>query len=84
MDAKNIRRLRKDAQALKATLHVGKDGVTEEVATELIRQLKKSRLVKVRLRPSIEMDRAEAGRELARASSSTLVEVRGRMAVLSR
>ncbi|MCJ7490138.1 MAG: YhbY family RNA-binding protein [Thermoplasmata archaeon] len=84
MDAKNIRRLRTEAQALKATLHVGKDGVTEEVATELIRQLKKCRLVKVRLRPSIEMDRAEAGRELARASSSTLVEVRGRMAVLSR
>jgi len=84
MDAKNTRRLRKDAQALKATLHVGKDGVTEEVATELIRQLKKSGLVKVRLQPSVEMDRAAAGRELARVSSSTLVEVRGRTAVLSR
>lgn len=84
MDAKNIRRLRKEAQALKATLFVGKGGVTEEVATELIRQLKKSGLVKVRLQPSAEMDRAEAGRELARVSSSTLVEVRGRTAVLSR
>ncbi|HUU07892.1 MAG TPA: YhbY family RNA-binding protein [Thermoplasmata archaeon] len=84
MDAKNIRRLKKEAQALEVTLHVGKAGVTEEVATELIRQLKKSGLVKVRLQPSVEMDRAEAGRELARASSSTLVEVRGRTAVLSR
>ncbi len=84
MDAKDIRRLRKEAQALKVTLHVGKDGVTEEVAMELIRQLKKNGLVKVRLRPSVETDRAEAGRELARVSSSTLVEVRGRTAVLSK
>jgi RNA-binding protein len=84
MDAKNIRKLKKEAQALEVTLHVGKAGVTEEVAAELIRQLKKSGLVKVRLQPSVEMDRAEAGRELARASSSTLVEVRGRTAVLSR
>ncbi|MCJ2532689.1 MAG: YhbY family RNA-binding protein [Candidatus Thermoplasmatota archaeon] len=84
MDAKNIRRLKKEAQALKVTLHVGKDGVTEELATELTRQLKKSGLVKVRLRPSVETDRDEAGRELAQVSSSTLVEVRGRTAVLSR
>lgn len=84
MDAKEIRRLRKEAQALKVTLHVGKDGVTEEVAEELRRQLKKHRLVKVRLQPSLETDRLEAGSELARASSSTLVEVRGRTVVLSR
>ncbi len=84
MDMKNIRRLRKEAQALKTTLYVGKDGVTEEVAAELVSQLRKSGLVKVKLQPSVEMDRAEAGRELARVSSSTLVEVRGRTAVLSR
>ncbi len=84
MDANNIHRLRKEAQALKATLQVGRDGITEEVATELIRQLKRSGLVKVRLQPAVGMDRAEAGRELARVSSSTLVEVRGRTAVLSR
>lgn len=84
MDANDIHRLRKEAQALKVTLQVGKDGITEEVATELIKQLKKSGLVKVRLQPSVGMDRAEAGRELARISSSTLVEVRGRTAVLSR
>ena len=84
MDAKEMRRLRKEAQALKVTLHVGKDGVTQEVAEELERQLKKHRLVKIRLQPSLEMDRSEAGSELARVSSSTLVEVRGRTVVLSR
>jgi RNA-binding protein len=84
MDAKRIRMLRKEAQSLKVTLHVGKEGVTEEVATELIRQLKKSGTVKVRFQPSLEMDREEAGEELARRSSSTLVEVRGRTAVLAK
>jgi RNA-binding protein len=84
MDAKEIRRLRKEAQSLKVTLHVGKEGVTQEVAAELARQLKKSGLVKVRLQPNLEMARSEAGSELARMSSSTLVEVRGRTIVLSR
>jgi RNA-binding protein len=84
MDAKRIRMLRKEAQSIKATLHVGKDGVTEEVAAELIRQLNKNGTVKVRIHPSSETDRVEAGKELARLSSSTLVEVRGRTAVLAR
>ncbi len=84
MEAKERRRLRKEGQAVKVTLHVGKDGVTEEVAEELARQLRKSRLVKVRLQPSLEMGRDEAGAELARVSSSTLVEVRGRTVLLSK
>jgi RNA-binding protein len=84
MDAKETRRLRKAAQSLKVTLHVGREGVTEEVAAELSRQLKKHGLVKVRLQPSLEMGRSETGSELARVSSSTLVEVRGRTVVLSR
>jgi RNA-binding protein len=84
MDAKEIRRLRKEGQAIKVTLQIGKEGVTREVAEELVRQLKKNRLVKVRLQPSLEMGRSEAGEKLALESSSTLVEVRGRTVVLAR
>lgn len=84
MDAKTVRRLRKEAQPLKVTLHVGKDGITDEIVAELARQLKRNHMVKVRLQPSLEMGREEAGSALAEASSSSLVEVRGRTVVLHR
>jgi RNA-binding protein YhbY len=38
----------------------------------------------VRLLPAVEGDRKDAGRELAEATSSTMVEVRGRTVVLAK
>jgi RNA-binding protein len=81
MDKKRIRELRGKAQALDVTIHVGKDGVTDKVVAELTRQLKQKRLVKVKLLASMEQGKEEAADSLARATSSTLVEVRGRTAV---
>jgi RNA-binding protein len=84
MDKKRIRELKVKAQSLKPTVFVGKDGITESVSRELSAQLSKVKLVKVKLQPSKEMDREEAGRRLAEASDATLVEVRGRTAVLAK
>ena len=84
MDKKMIAELKGRAQTLQPTVHVGKDGVTAEVADELGKQLEKHKLVKVRLLQSLETDRKDAACELARASSSVLVEVRGRTVVLAR
>jgi RNA-binding protein len=70
-------RSRVKAQALKPTLHVGKEGVNEKVVEELRRQLRKSKLVKVRVLNSCEGDRKTLGRSIAAASSSVLVDVRG-------
>lgn len=84
MDKKRIRELRGKAQALDATMHVGKEGITESVAEELTRQLKKNKLVKVRLLPSLEMDRETAAEQLAKASASALVEIRGNTVVLAK
>lgn len=84
MDKKRIMHLRGVAQGLEVTVHVGKDGVTEKVAEEVVRQLKKHRLVKIRLLPSLEQDKRDAAQALAAASEAVLVEVRGRTVVLAK
>jgi RNA-binding protein len=85
LTSKDVQAKRAEAQALRATLHVGKAGVTDATIAELDAQLRKSRLVKVRLLPTAAGTdgRAQAG-HLAVATASTLVEVRGHTAVLFR
>lgn len=83
MDKKRKAFLKGAAQKLEATVHVGKDGVTDKVVEEVVRQLKQKHLVKVRLLPSMEEDRYEAAEKLASKASAALVEVRGRTAVLA-
>lgn len=83
MDKRRIIELRGRAQSLPATVRIGKDGITQTVIEEVIRQLKKTKLVKVKLLPSVEKDGKEAGAELAKVTSSVLIEVRGRTVVLA-
>jgi RNA-binding protein len=78
------RELRADAQSLRPTVHVGRDGVTPDVVAELARQLKAREVVKVRLLGQASDDRNALARELADKASAELVEVRGRTVVLSR
>jgi RNA-binding protein len=83
LDKKKIIELRGKAQALPATVHIGKEGITQTIIDEIVKQLKKTKLVKVKLLPALEKDRDEAGSELAKATTSVLVEVRGRTVVLA-
>ena len=83
-DKRRIIELRGKAQSLPCTLHIGKDGITDTVLEELSRQLKKNKLVKVKVLPAVEDDRKALGRELADATSSTMIEVRGRTVVLAK
>jgi RNA-binding protein len=83
VDKKSIIELRGRAQALPATVHIGKEGITQTIIAEITKQLKKTKLVKIKLLPALESDRKEAGLELAEATSSFLVEVRGRTVVLA-
>lgn len=84
MDKKRIMELRGKAQSLQASAHVGKDGITDEAAEEIMAQLKKNKLVKVRMLQSAGEDRDSIASELAHRTASTLVEVRGRTVVLAR
>lgn len=81
MDKKALKVLKHRAVDIKPTLHVGKDGLTEAVADELVRQLKSSGLVKARVLPAAGLDTKEMSQQLADMSSSVLVDVRGNTAI---
>jgi len=84
MDKKKRAEARRKAQGIQASVHVGKEGITEGARAEIMKQLKKHEHVKVRLLPSVEEDRREVAGQLALATNSDLVEVRGRTVVLAR
>lgn len=77
------RELRRKGGGLKPTIHVGKDGVTEGLIEEVKLQIRKNKLVKIRLLPSAEGSRDEISSDIASKSSSRLVEIRGNTALLS-
>jgi RNA-binding protein len=62
---------------LKPTVRVGKDGLTENVVTELKNQIKINRVVKVKVLPSSVEKKREIAEELAERSVTKLIEVRG-------
>ncbi len=79
-----IQKKRAEAQAIEATLHVGKGGVTDATVQELRGQLKRRKLVKVRLLGAATeggAGDAEVAERLAAETGSLLVERRGHTAV---
>jgi len=83
VDKKTVLMLRVTAQRLKPTLHIGKDGLSDMIVEELVKQMKKSKLVKVRVLNSYEGNRRDIGAHLAIRTSSVLIDVRGSTIVLA-
>lgn len=82
-----IQAKRAEAQQIDVTCHVGKNGVNDATVEELNAQLKKRKLVKVRLLKSATEGGAEdhtQAEKLASATHSTLIETRGHTAVFFR
>lgn len=81
-----VQELRGEAQQLDATLQVGKAGLSEGFLDEVDRHLGRDDLVKVRvLRSAAAEEGPEAvGKQLAEATESHLIEVRGKTVVLYR
>jgi len=66
-------------QDMKATVWIGKQGLTPTVVEEVVQQLKKRHRIKVKWLRNTEIDPAD----LARDACAVLLEVRGRTAVLA-
>lgn len=79
-----IMALRKQAHDLDPILQIGKSGLSEGVLDEVKRQLKALKLVKLKLLKSAREneDRSALAEQLAAATQSVLVEVRGNTVVL--
>jgi len=68
------------------TIHVGKDGLTPQSATEIDKQLDNNKMVKVKiLRSALQTESAKAiATKAAEQTCSSLVEVRGHVFILYR
>ncbi|HET8687751.1 MAG TPA: YhbY family RNA-binding protein [Methanosarcina sp.] len=86
MEKEKLYRLRAEANQLSPILNIGKNGVTDTLIEELNKQIKANRLVKVRVLKSAEegKDLKAIAEEIAAATRSTLIDIRGRTVVLYR
>ncbi|WP_326493535.1 YhbY family RNA-binding protein [Methanogenium organophilum] len=71
---------KKAASQLKATIWIGKNGVTEQTYEEIRRQIKDRGMVKIKWLRSVEVDPTG----IAAACGVELVQTRGRTMVLAR
>lgn len=81
-----IQEKRAAAQQIDVSLQVGKNGVTPATVEELSAQLKKRKLVKVRLLPASKETASteDQVKALSEGTNSTLIETRGHTAVFFR
>lgn len=86
MEKEKLYRLKAEANQLSPILNIGKNGITDTLIEELNKQIKANRLVKVRVLKSAEegKDLKAIAEEIAAATRSTVIEVRGRTVVLYR
>jgi RNA-binding protein len=86
MEKEKLYKLKSEANKISPILNIGKNGITDTLLEELNRQIKASRLVKVKVLKSAEEGKEVKviAEELANATRSTLIEVRGRTVVLYR
>ncbi|HHV24809.1 MAG: YhbY family RNA-binding protein [Methanosarcina sp.] len=86
MEKEKLYRLKAQANQLSPILNIGKNGVTDTLIEELNKQIKANRLVKIRVLKSAEegKDLEAIAEEIAAATRSTLIEIRGRTVVLYR
>ena len=63
------------------TVHVGKDGLKDSLYEEIIAQLKKNRLIKVKI--LTDDSTSEIAETIAEATNSVIVDVRGRVMILT-
>ncbi len=82
MSAKTKKELRGKGMELSPTVHIGKAGLTDSVIEEVKNQIKKNKLVKVKILPSSSKDKHELAKELASRAGVMLVEVRGNTVLL--
>ena len=69
---------------IEPSVAVGKNGITEKVIEEIKNQLKRKRIIKIKLHGQSKLSRLEVARELATRTNAKLIDVRGFTVVLTR
>ena len=81
MDIKEIKQLRAKAHGLEPVLQIGKGGITDSVVKEILLQLKKKKLIKIKLLQSAG-DRKKLVDEIVSKTKAVLIRSVGRVVVL--
>ena len=71
------------ANELNPTVHVGKDGLDQGVYDEINNQLKKNRLIKIRVLSNSEDGAKGAAETIAETTGAVVVDVRGGVIILT-
>jgi RNA-binding protein len=82
-EKKTKKQLVKLGSTLDPTVHVGKEGLTEGIVKEIKTQVKRHKLIKVRVLPAAGMDMAAVAEELAQSTGAKIVDTRGFTVLLS-
>ena len=75
--------LMRRALELSPTAHVGKDGLKDSVCEEIADQLKKRRLIKIRVLDNADSDTKEVADTIASRVGGVVVDVRGGVVVMT-
>ncbi len=75
--------LMRRALELKPTVHVGKDGLKDSVYDEISDQLKKNRLIKIKVLDNADSDTKEVAETIAAQVGAVVVDVRGGVVVMT-
>lgn len=84
MDKDRLHELKAEASQLKPVMNIGKNGITETVVEEIRKHLKATRMIKIKMLKSSreEKDTTAIAEELAQATGSQVIEIRGNSVVL--
>ncbi|MDH7508545.1 MAG: YhbY family RNA-binding protein [Methanomassiliicoccales archaeon] len=74
--------LRRMGTKIRSSIHIGKGGISENIIEEIKCQLKKNKIVKIRILETAGLERMTTAKELADRTGSELVEVRGNTILL--
>ena len=78
------RRIKRELSNEKPTIWVGKEGATPQMINEIVRQLEKREMIKIRmLKTALQEEEAKIiASRIAQQTDSTLIEVRGHTLIL--
>ncbi len=62
---------------LDPTVHVGKEGLSDGIVQEVKAQLKRHKLIKIRVLPAADQDKDAVAEELAQRTGGKVVDTRG-------
>ena len=75
--------LMRRALEINPTVHVGKEGLKESVYDEVSAQLKKNRLIKIKVLGNADDDVNDVANALAEATKGVVVDVRGSIVLMT-